>query len=75
MNKLKDFLKKNVSSYHIIGCLIGMVLTVIYWYKAGRFSDYILKNNLALVILWGVAVGYITADFVKNAISRKDKNE
>ena len=72
---MKEFLKKNFNLYHFIGMILFTFLAVIYWYKSGQFSDNILKNNILLMIIWGLLVGYITADMVSNAVKRKDNQE
>lgn len=69
---MNDFLRKNLNKYHIIGVILGVGLSVVYWFKSGRFSDNFLKSNLILMIIWGVLVGYITFDLVFNAKNRKD---
>ena len=69
---MKEFLKKNFNLYHFIGMILFTFLAVIYWYKSGQFSDNILKNNILLMIIWGLLVGYLTADLVCNAVKRKD---
>ncbi len=69
---MKDFIQKNFSVYHIVGIIIFVVLAVFYWYKSGQFSDNVLQNNLFLMIIWGVLVGYITADMVRNAVNRNN---
>ena len=70
MSNFKSFLKKNFTIYHIIGMVAGVALSVVYWYKSGQFSDNILKNNLALIILWGLLVGYITFDLIRNSAKK-----
>lgn len=72
---MKEFLKKNFNLYHLIGMILFTVLAVLYWYKSGQFSDNILKNNILLMTIWGLLVGYLTADMVSNAIKRKDNQE
>lgn len=70
---MNDFLKKNFNKYHIIGVVLGVLLSVVYWAKSGRFTDNFLKNSVILMIVWGILVGYITFDLVFNAKNRKDK--
>lgn len=70
---MENFIKKNFNFYHIIGIIIFVAIAVLYWLKKGQFSDNFLQNNLVLMIIWGLLVGYITADLVKNAINRQDK--
>ena len=72
---MREFLKKNFNLYHLIGMILFTFLAVLYWYKSGQFSDTILKNNILLMIIWGLLVGYITADMVSNAMKRKDNQE
>ena len=72
---MREFLKKNLNLYHLIGMVMFTILSVLYWYKSGQFSDNILKNNILLMIIWGLLVGYITADMVSNAVKRKDNQE
>ena len=55
--------------------ILFIVLAVLYWYKSGQYCDNILKNNIILMIIWGLLVGYITADMVSNAVKRKDNKE
>lgn len=72
---MKEFLKKNLNIYHIIGIIIFVALSFFYWYKAGQYSEKILQNNLFLMILWGILVGYILADMVNNAVKRSKEKE
>ncbi|MBQ9434832.1 MAG: hypothetical protein IJU33_01740 [Bacteroidales bacterium] len=70
MSDFRSFIKKNLTIYHIIGMVVGVALSIVYWYKSGQFSDNILKNNLALIILWGLLVGYITFDLIRNSAKK-----
>lgn len=70
---MRDFIKKNFSVYHLIGMVVCVSLAIFYWYKSGQFSENFLQNNLFLMIIWGILVGYITADMVKNAVNRNNK--
>ena len=72
---MSDFLKKNLNLYHLIGMILFVALSVFYWYKAGQYSDKVLQNNLFLMIVWGVLVGYILADMVSNAQKRNKDEE
>lgn len=47
--------------------LIFTILAILYWKLSGQFSEYFFKNNLVLVIIWGLLVGWITGDFLNNA--------
>lgn len=69
---MKDFLKKNFNLYHLIGMIFFVAIAVFYWFKKGKFSDNFLQNNIILMIIWGLLVGYILADLVKNAVNRKE---
>ena len=42
---MKEFIKNNLKWYHLIGMISGLILSIIYWTKAGKFSDYFLCNN------------------------------
>lgn len=70
MSKFKEFIKRNLTIYHIIGMILGVSLSVAYWYKSGQFSDNVLKNNLILIIIWGLLVGYITFDLIRNSAKK-----
>ena len=72
---MKKFLHKNLSWYHIAGILFFTALSVLYWYKSGQYSDNVLKNSIYLMIIWGILVGYILADMVKNAVKRNKNDE
>ncbi|MEG2071106.1 MAG: hypothetical protein RR034_07015 [Bacteroidales bacterium] len=69
---MKNFFKKNVTIYHIIGVVLGLACSIIYWYKAGQFSDNILKSSPILMPIWGILVGYITFDLIRSSIHKKD---
>jgi len=71
---MKKFLKKNLTIYHIIGIIFTLTLTTIYWWKAGQFTNYILKNNIFAISIFGIFVGYISFDLIINSI-RKKKEE
>ena len=75
MSERDSFLKKNFSTIHIIGIILGWILAVVYWYKSGKYTDNILKNNVILISIWGILIGYITFDFIKNAMNKKEDNE
>lgn len=72
---MREYLKKNFNWYHLIGMTVFTLMSVLYWHKSGQYCDNILKNNILLMILWGLLVGYITADLVSNAMKRKDKQQ
>ena len=70
-----DFWKKNLTWLHVAAMAVGVLLSLLYWYKAGQFSDNILRNNPVLMALWGLATGYILIDLVRSSKNRQDKNE
>ena len=72
---MKEFLRKNLNLYHLIGIILFVALSVFYWYKAGQYNDNVLQNNLFLMIIWGILVGYLLADMVNNAMKRKKEEE
>ena len=69
----KEFFQKNFNKFHIIGCVLCVLLAIFYWWLSGKNQPQIYKNNLALVILWGLLVGWISADFIFNARNRHDE--
>ena len=75
MKNNKDFWQKNFSWMHIVAMAVGLLLSLLYWYKAGQFSDNILKSSPVLMALWGLATGYILIDLVKSSKNRNEKNE
>lgn len=72
---MKEFLRKNLNLYHLIGIILFVALSVFYWNKAGQYNDNVLQNNLFLMIIWGILVGYLLADMVSNAMKRKKEDE
>jgi hypothetical protein len=72
---MKEFFKKNVSIFHIIGVLIGLFLSDIYWWKVGRFDDYFLKNNIFAISIFGILIGYISFDLIINSIRKNRENK
>ncbi|MBO6080530.1 MAG: hypothetical protein J6P54_06165 [Bacteroidales bacterium] len=75
MSNSKDFWRKNLSWMHIAAMAVGLLLSLLYWYKAGQFSDNILKKSPILMAIWGLLIGYILIDLVKSSKDRQDKNE
>jgi len=67
---MNQFLKKNVRWYHILGMVLGLFLSIIYWQKVGKYSDYILKNNIFLIISFGLSLGYISFDLIMSSLRR-----
>jgi len=72
---VNDFLKKNLNKYHIIGMVLGVGLSMIYWAKAGQFSDNFLKKSPVLMAVWGILIGYILCDLVFNSQRRKEEED
>ncbi len=64
---MKEFFLKNFSLLHLGSMLIFTILAILYWKLSGQYSEYFYKNNLVLVIIWGLLVGWITGDFLNNA--------
>jgi hypothetical protein len=67
---MRTFFKKNVHWYHILGMVLGLLFSLFYWAKAGKFSDYLLKNNIFLISLFGIVLGYITFDLIISSLRR-----
>lgn len=72
---MKEFFKKNMNKYHIIGIIFGVFFSMVYWIKVGRFSDNFLKKSPVLMVVWGLLMGYILFDLFFNAKNRKDRND
>ena len=75
MESSNDFWKKNLTWMHIAGMAVGVLLSLLYWYKAGQFSDNILKKSPILMAIWGLLIGYILIDLVRSSKDRQNKNE
>jgi len=75
MMEMNDFMKKNFNKFHIIGMVLGVGFSMVYWAKAGHLSDNVLKSSPYLMALWGFLVGYLTFDFIFNAKNRKEEQE
>lgn len=75
MSKNKEFWKKNFSWMHLVAMAVGLVLSLLYWYKSGQYSNNILRNNPVLMALWGLATGYILMDLVRSSKNRDEKKE
>ena len=75
MNENKNFWKKNFTWWHVAGVALGLLLSLLYWYKSGQFSDNILKKSPILMAIWGILTGYILIDLVKSSKNRDEKNE
>ncbi len=75
MQDINRFIKNNFNLYHIIGMVLGVGLSMVYWAKSGHLSDNWLKNSPVMMAIWGLLVGYILMDLVFNARNRKNKDE
>ncbi len=75
MESSNNFWKKNLTWMHIAGMVVGVLLSLLYWYKAGQFSDNILKKSPILMAVWGLLIGYILIDLVRSSKDRAEKNE
>ena len=74
MTKNKDFWTKNLTWWHIAGIAAGVLLSLLYWYKSGQFSDNFLKKSPVLMASWGILTGYILVDLVKSSKNRDDSS-
>lgn len=73
-DKWKKFINKNLTIFHIIGISLGWLFAFIYWYKVGYATDNILKNNLFIISIWGIALGYVTFDLIISSQRRDNEN-
>jgi uncharacterized membrane protein len=72
---MKEFFKKNLTIYHIIGIILAVTMSIIYWWKVGQFTNYFLKNNIFAITIFGILVGYITFDLIINSIRKNRENK
>ena len=70
-----DFWKKNLTWLHVAAMAVGVLLSLLYWYKSGQYSTNILKKSPILMAIWGLLTGYILIDLVKSSKKRSEKNE
>ena len=70
MSKNSDFWKRNLTWMHVAAMAVGVLLAMLYGYKAGQFSDNILRKSPILMALWGLLTGYILIDLVKSSKNR-----
>ena len=75
MKKSSDFWKKNLTWLHVAAMAVGVLLSLLYWYKAGQYSTNILRKSPSLMAIWGLLTGYILIDLVKSSKNRNEKNE
>ena len=73
MSKNSDFWKRNLTWMHVAAMAVGVLLALLYWYKAGQVSDNILRKSPILMTLWGLLTGYILIDLVKSSKNRDEK--
>lgn len=69
---MKEFLRKNMTWFHIACILICVLFATFYWWKEGQFSEYFYKSRLYMMLIWGILVGWITGDFLNGASKRKE---
>lgn len=75
MKKSSDFWKKNLTWLHVAAMAVGVLLSLLYWYKSGQYSTNILRRSPILMAIWGLLTGYILIDLVKSSKNRNEKNE
>ena len=61
MQDINRFIKNNFNKYHIIGMVLGVGLSMIYWAKSGHLSDNWLKSSPVMMAIWGLLVGYMAS--------------
>ena len=75
MKNSNDFWKRNLTWLHVAAMAVGVLLSLLYWYKSGQYSDNILRKSPILMAIWGLLTGYILIDLVKSSKNRDEKNE
>lgn len=73
-NNFREIIKKYFSLLHIIGIVSGMLICFFYWYKSGRYSDNLFRNNIAIILTWGILSGYFVFDII-NSVRNNRKNK
>lgn len=73
MKKNNDFWKKNLTWLHVAAMAVGVLLSLLYWYKSGQYSTNILRKSPILMAIWGLLTGYILIDLVKSSKNRNEK--
>ncbi len=73
MKKNNDFWKKNLTWLHVAAMAVGVLLSLLYWYKSGQYSTNILRKSPILMAIWGLLTGYILIDLVKSS-KKRDEN-
>ena len=71
--KNNDFWKKNLTWLHVAAMAVGVLLSLLYWYKSGQYSTNILRKSPILMAIWGLLTGYILIDLVKLS-KKRDEN-
>ena len=74
-DKKDSFWAKNFTLINIIGMILGLLFSLLYWWKKGQFSDSIIKNNIFVISLWGILMGYVTFDLIKSGLKKTNKKE
>jgi hypothetical protein len=67
---MREFIIKNFRWYHYLGMGSGLILSLIYWSNAGKYSEYFLKNNIFLISFFGIIFGYISFDLIMSSLRR-----
>lgn len=73
-NKIREIMKNYFTSFHIIGIVLGLLLSLLYWYKLGRYSDNIFRNNIFIILTLGILIGYFFFDII-NTTRNHRKND
>jgi hypothetical protein len=71
--KNNDFWKRNLTWLHVAAMAVGVLLSLLYWYKSGQYSTNILRKSPILMAIWGLLTGYILIDLVKSS-KKRDEN-
>ncbi len=72
--KVKN-IKKYFTLLHIIGIVLGIVVSLLFWYKSGRYSDNIFRSNIIIILSWGILSGYFVFDIINSMIKNRKKEE
>lgn len=73
-NNFLKTIKSHFTLLHIIGIFSGMIICFFYWYKSGRYSDNFFRNNIAIILTWGILSGYFVFDII-NSVRKNRKNK
>lgn len=72
--KVKN-IKKYFTLLHIIGIVLGIVVSLLFWYKSGRYSDNIFRSNIIIILSWGILSGYFVFDIINTMRKNRKKEE